>query len=156
MVVWGTKGKKTVESVGQFYCPICNEFRIYKQVRLTKTFHLYFVPVFPIEEYGVFIECQTCLNSFKPDVLDLYDFINSYEVRQIIKTIQQNLIYGLPLQVINLYLIENLGFQKETSSFIIRFATKGELKVCKSCMLTYHNNLMYCSNCGSLLTRYYE
>lgn len=69
MIIWGSKVRTKKLSHGQFHCPKCNTSRDYHLKRTVRSFTLYFIPLFPIEKGGYFVECQTCASSFAPTVL---------------------------------------------------------------------------------------
>jgi hypothetical protein len=69
-VIWGSKGRKVTTDKGQFFCPHCRSLRPYKRKKVAKYFTLYFIPLFATENYGEFVECQACENTYKPEVLE--------------------------------------------------------------------------------------
>lgn len=69
MVIWGSKGKSKTIGTGTFYCPHCKSHQLFKHEEVSKYFTLYFIPLFKTEKLGEYIECQTCLKTFKPEVL---------------------------------------------------------------------------------------
>jgi hypothetical protein len=68
MVIWGSKGKSKTIGTGTFYCPHCKSHQLFKHEEVSKYFTLYFIPLFKTEKLGEYIECQTCLKTFKPEV----------------------------------------------------------------------------------------
>ena len=70
MIIWGSKGRTFTEKNGEFYCPECNGYKNYEYKKVKKYFTLYFVPLFPIEDLGEYIECGSCKSTFKKNVLD--------------------------------------------------------------------------------------
>lgn len=70
MIIWGSKGREILESEGVFFCPECNKESNYSLKRLDKYFTLYFVPIFQTKVLGRFVECQSCKNQFKEEVLN--------------------------------------------------------------------------------------
>jgi tellurite resistance protein len=71
-IIWGSTGKKSVQDTGSFFCPQCSETRPYSHVIVKRWFTLYFLPVFPMETAGEYVECGGCAVTFKPEVLS-YD-----------------------------------------------------------------------------------
>ena len=69
LIIFGTRGVTYTSTRGQFQCPTCHEKRAYEKRRVRRFFTLYFLPVIPLDKVGEYIECQTCKNTFKPDVL---------------------------------------------------------------------------------------
>ena len=70
IIILGTKVRVIERSSGEFYCPNCSTRRPYKLKRYAKYFTLFFIPLFQIKNLGEQVECQKCLVSFKPRVLD--------------------------------------------------------------------------------------
>lgn len=71
MVIWGSKGKSKTIGSGTFYCPNCKSHRLYKNEEVSRYFTLYFIPLFKTHKLGEYIVCQTCLKTYKPEVLQL-------------------------------------------------------------------------------------
>jgi hypothetical protein len=69
MIIWGSKGKSKTIDTGTFYCPNCKSHQLFKHERVSRYFTLYFIPLFETKKLGEYIECQTCLKTFKPEVL---------------------------------------------------------------------------------------
>ena len=70
MLIRGSEGSEKELSGGQFFCPKCNLLRAYNQRPVSKTFTLYFIPVFETKNLGEAVECQVCKNGFDPRVLE--------------------------------------------------------------------------------------
>jgi len=69
MIIWGSKARKTVAQSGTFFCPSCKDDRGYTTYKWQKYFTLYFIPLFPTELLGSYVECRGCRGEFKPAVL---------------------------------------------------------------------------------------
>jgi uncharacterized tellurite resistance protein B-like protein len=72
LIIWGSRGVTSTLKSGQFHCPKCQGKRLYEHKRVRRFFTLYFIPLFPIKDLGEFVECQTCDQTYKEEVLD-YD-----------------------------------------------------------------------------------
>ena len=70
MIIWGSKGRTSTESSGQFYCPDCSDYKNYAHRKVKKWFTLYFIPIFPMSDLGEYIECDTCKSTYKTNVLE--------------------------------------------------------------------------------------
>lgn len=70
-ILFGTRGVAYTKGAGEFTCPACNAEREYKHIRIRQFFTLFFIPVIPLMLRGEFVECKTCSNKFKLDVLEL-------------------------------------------------------------------------------------
>ena len=70
MVIWGSKGKSKTIGTGSFYCPHCESHQLFKHEEVSKYFTLYFIPLFKTHKLGEYLECQTCLKTFKPEVME--------------------------------------------------------------------------------------
>jgi hypothetical protein len=69
MVIWGTKGVTKVGKTGEFHCPSCGESRTYSHKLVKRYFTLYFIPIFPMEDVGEYVECGSCRGTYKTLVL---------------------------------------------------------------------------------------
>ena len=70
--IFGTEGSSSNIGVGEFFCPECSDYKTYQHIKVEKKISLFFIPIFPIEDLGHYIECQNCNSTFKTNVLD-YD-----------------------------------------------------------------------------------
>ena len=69
-IVFGTRtGMKAAKIHGQFSCPVCGGLTTYVELRLKKHFHLFYIPVFKLEDQPSGIECQGCGNQFSEDAI---------------------------------------------------------------------------------------
>lgn len=70
MIIWGSKARKTTGQSGSFFCPSCKADRDYITHKWQRYFTLYFIPLFPTEQLGSYLECRGCRGEFNPGVLD--------------------------------------------------------------------------------------
>ena len=70
MIIWGSRGRTSVERSGDFYCPDCDDYKVYDHKKVKQWFTLYFIPIFPTKELGEYIECKECKSTYKQDVLE--------------------------------------------------------------------------------------
>ena len=150
MIIWGSKGRKKVVSKGQFYCPRCRTHRPYHNVRVSKHFTLYFIPLFETKHLGSFIECQFCFTPFDISVLG-YGQEMQAKFNQVVTAIEDQINEGVPVNIIYSELLET-GISEEAANNFLSVATKGKLLVCEKCKLVYSGSLSFCSACGSQLT----
>lgn len=71
MIIWGSRTRFSKTDEGTFYCPQEQGDRPFEKKMAKQWFTLYFIPVFPMNEIGEVIECQTCKAQFNPQVLSL-------------------------------------------------------------------------------------
>jgi len=69
MIIWGSKARKTTGKSGAFFCPSCKDECGYTLHKWQKYFTLYFIPLFPTEQLGSYVECRGCRGQFRPEVL---------------------------------------------------------------------------------------
>jgi hypothetical protein len=69
MIIWGSTGKEKEIAAGRFFCPRCMAQCGYRHIRVSNYFTLYFIPLFPTETLGDYVQCRQCLGQFKPEVL---------------------------------------------------------------------------------------
>ncbi len=70
MIIFGMRGVNSTMENGEFNCPQCEDFTLYKHKKVTRFFTLYFIPLIPLGRLGEFVECQQCKGTFVPEVLD--------------------------------------------------------------------------------------
>ncbi len=71
MIIWGSKTRQTRGKTGSFFCPGCQLDKGYAQVKWSRYFTLYFIPLFPTETLETRLECNSCKGQFKESVLGL-------------------------------------------------------------------------------------
>lgn len=82
MIIFGTRGLTLNKGKpGEFFCPGCNCRRTYQRKKVQRFFTLYFIPVIPLNVVQEFIQCQTCKQGYRPNVLE-YDPTAQREAQQ--------------------------------------------------------------------------
>lgn len=71
MIIFGTRGVTMNHEKGNFDCPGCGQ-AAYAHKRVRRFFTLYFIPVIPLDLLGEYVECSSCKETYKPEVLS-YD-----------------------------------------------------------------------------------
>jgi hypothetical protein len=158
LIIWGSKGKTKTIGSGTFYCPHCQARRNYEHIKVGKYFTLYFIPLFETKNLGEYIECKSCMMTFKKEVLELGPQIaerieTENQIRQLINKISSGLNAGTPVQFILEGLVQS-GVEKDIASRLLYEATGGKLKKCSRCGGIFKDELFYCSTCGSNLEKY--
>ena len=69
MIVWGTSFTNKVVATGQFYCPGCMQHRTYRLRRPKKWGCIYWIPLFPLQEFEPYVECTSCNGSYPETAL---------------------------------------------------------------------------------------
>ena len=64
MIVWGTSITNKVVATGQFYCPGCRQDRTYRLLRPRKWGCIYWIPIFPLQEFEPYVECASCNGTY--------------------------------------------------------------------------------------------
>lgn len=72
MIIFGTRGITTTPQQGDFNCPSCSSVENYWLKRVRRFFTLYFIPLIPLDKLGEYVECSSCKDTYKPDILE-YD-----------------------------------------------------------------------------------
>lgn len=71
MIIWGSRTRFSKTDEGVFYCPQERAERPFERKIAKQWFTLYFIPIFPMNERGEFVECQSCKGQFDTRVLDI-------------------------------------------------------------------------------------
>lgn len=70
LLLFGTRIVGFVKGKGFFFCSNCRAERAYKLKHYRRYFTLFLLPVIPLEDYGIGIECQTCKKKYEPGTED--------------------------------------------------------------------------------------
>lgn len=71
MIIYGTKHTTKTLQQGEFYCPHCSKRRPYVMARKKRWFHIYWIPMIPMQELPSYVECNVCKNAWQPRILEL-------------------------------------------------------------------------------------
>ena len=63
------KGEESHASWGHFFCPRCNNLRLYELKPASLDFTFYFIPLFETDNLDEFAVCLLCKKGFDPKVL---------------------------------------------------------------------------------------
>lgn len=55
---------------GEFHCPCCSGTRGYRHRRVRRFFHVFFIPLIPLNLAGEYVECAGCKGTYKLEVLE--------------------------------------------------------------------------------------
>lgn len=69
MIIFGFKVLKKKIGEGIFYCPREGGDRNYVHRQARRWFHIFFIPIIPLNELGDYVECTSCKNTYYKDVL---------------------------------------------------------------------------------------
>lgn len=69
MIIFGISTKQKAKPTGTFQCPVCQTERTYAELRHSRRFTLFFIPVLPLGSSSLGrIVCTSCGSEFSPDV----------------------------------------------------------------------------------------
>ena len=71
MIIYGTRGRRSLKDTGNFFCPKCQATRSYRHHAVTRWFTLYFIPLIPLGVHGEYVECGYCRTTWDPEVKTL-------------------------------------------------------------------------------------
>jgi tellurite resistance protein len=72
IIIYGTYGiTYSKGQPGEFYCPDCGHTATYRHRRVRRFFHIFWIPLIPLDLAGEFVECGACLGTYHLEVLDL-------------------------------------------------------------------------------------
>jgi hypothetical protein len=145
MIIWGSKVREKEIAAGQFNCPNCRTTRAYKHKRVDKYFSLYFIPLFKTQDLGEYVECQVCLQKYKPEVLS---YKEPSPAARMMETVKAELDSGLPMHMARQKLID-AKFYPSDADDIVKAAVGENPVTCPKCGFIYKNTIHSCSNCGT-------
>ncbi|MBL0212953.1 MAG: TerB family tellurite resistance protein [Myxococcales bacterium] len=71
IIVYGSYGiTYSKGSGGEFHCPTCSAPRAYRHRRVRRFFHVFFIPLIPLNLAGEYVECGQCRGTYKLGVLE--------------------------------------------------------------------------------------
>jgi tellurite resistance protein len=78
IIIYGVYGiTYTKGEPGQFHCPQCAVTQGYRHRRVRRFFHIFFVPLIPLNLAGEYVECGQCKGTYKVEVLAMMKGIAS-------------------------------------------------------------------------------
>lgn len=81
MIIFGTKATRKLLDKGSFDCPQCNNTTNFEKRRARTWFHLYFIPIIPMQTYPPYVECKACKGTFVEGVLNASTGATSDQIR---------------------------------------------------------------------------
>lgn len=69
LLIWGFKVRYADVASGTFYCPHEGGDRPYVKKLAKRWFTFFFIPIFPLNELGQFVECSSCQRGYDERVL---------------------------------------------------------------------------------------
>lgn len=67
-ILFGAEPSALRVGQGEFHCPECMGRRVYHRTRVRRRFH-FLGALIPAGSYGEYVECQSCMATFRPEVL---------------------------------------------------------------------------------------
>jgi len=68
-IIFGIDSKVKAKPSGTFQCPVCNVQRTYGELRQSRRFTLFFIPVLPLGSTSLNrVQCMTCDSEFDSGV----------------------------------------------------------------------------------------
>jgi hypothetical protein len=148
MIIWGSRGQEKDVASGQFYCPHCDGHKPYIRKRVAQYFTVFFIPLFESENLGEYIECQSCHEKYKPEILN---YKPPSPAQQFLLVLKQELEVGMPLHMLEKKLMASNLSEVEAKQ-LIENVTAGNQTTCQNCGFKYLGTIKLCSNCGNALT----
>ncbi|MCO8124962.1 zinc ribbon domain-containing protein [Stieleria sp. TO1_6] len=71
MILIGTMNLTRTREQGQYYCPTCHSTQEYRLRARRPFLTLYFIPVVPIGDAELFVQCSGCRDKWDPTVLEM-------------------------------------------------------------------------------------
>lgn len=154
-IIWGSRNRVSVVGRGEFWCPNCGKRHPYVHKRAKRWFTLYFIPVFPTQDLGEFVECEECHMTFRPEVLNYKPKRTgpTLSVEDQLKALRYRLEQGEAIE----YAVRDLtaaGLDREIALGAVKGVTGDMVRLCPTCHLTYAVNAEKCQECqGALETK---
>ena len=146
--IFGTRAREIKAGQGRFHCPHCEGERNYQLMKVKNYFTFFFIPIFPFSDLGEYVECDTCKDTYKVEVLQ------ETPEKILFRAIYADAVAGMPLQMITKKLTNTSHLQEpEAQAAVNQVAQQCVQKQCPSCHFTYlaDANLINCTSCGTEL-----
>jgi hypothetical protein len=147
-IIFGTRAKTRETGHGEFYCPSCKTTRHYIQKESANYFALYFIPLFKVDAPRVYIECQSCQNAFKAELLSMDT--TRLKASAMITEAEKEIRGGTPSHIIYRKMLAR-GIPEDVAKSLSLALLGSSPKICKSCACLYYSQVSACSNCGGEL-----
>lgn len=147
MIIWGSSGREVHVGEGQFHCPQCDGTQPFFHKRIARYFTLYFIPLFPIANYGEHIQCGSCGGQYEMDVLN---YRPPSQGERMALSLRTDLDSGLPLHMAQQKMI-SAGLDKETAQKMVEFAAEKPYSYCGKCNFYFRQTVRACTSCGGQL-----
>ena len=155
MIVFGSRVRHKRLGEGEFFCPKCQATRRYLHKKAVRYFTLYFIPVFPIQQLGEFVECQTCSVAFQPEARytrarPAPAHHSPEDLAVLMNSVRPRLEKGYPVD----YMIRDLAaasLDLDVARGLIDSAIGAARKTCPACGLSYASTAGACAECGGAL-----
>ncbi|MBN1429725.1 MAG: zinc-ribbon domain-containing protein [Anaerolineae bacterium] len=153
MIIFGTRVRHKHIGEGEFFCPKCQANRRYAHKQAVRSFTLYFIPIFPIQQLGEFIECQTCGVTLEPAARQTRQKPAArlpsaqQDLGSMMNSIKSRLDKGFPVE----HMIRELtaaNLDLEIARGAVQGAIGKNVKVCEKCNLAYSPAAGQCAECG--------
>jgi hypothetical protein len=139
-IIFGFRTRPKEIGMGRFGCPTCRKMQTYRRVRIVQYFHVFFVPLFPLESFGVFVQCLKCRRCWKPQVLEPRPLSPD---DPIVKEVRKRLAAGTPARAIRT-MLGRRGMDSEKIEEVLGLAAT----VCIHCFRTCSSIARSCPHCG--------
>lgn len=81
MIIFGTRATRKLLDKGSFTCPQCQDTTEFEKRRAREWFHLYFIPIIPLNTHPPYVECKRCKATFIEGVLNAATDAESQNIR---------------------------------------------------------------------------
>ena len=165
MIIWGSKGRTTTITSGEFYCPDCVDYKPYNHQKVKRWFTLYFIPIFPLSDLGEYIECSGCKATYKNNVLDFDPKSNYLKFKaKLYQTDINNMNYETELvQTITLdkFIIDNnlekidlLKIDTEGNEFNVLKGLKKKINIVNNILIEIHHRKLFLNYNSEMIHQY--
>jgi hypothetical protein len=146
VVFCGSAERDRLVRSGSFLCPNCRRDRFCTYRSIESRFHLFFVPLFRLDEVTEYVKCRDCRHCFTLPLMLPFLPRGGY----LASDLRVELRSGASIERVERRLVES-GVDRETARSVIRGMVGERLRSCPRCQLTYQENVVACWECGGPL-----
>ena len=148
VIIFGRQQRDWHAAYGKFHCRICRGERSYTLIKTCPFFHLFFIPIFPLETAKEAVECHDCGRQFEIDALSYTPIPGPKE--RLLARVEEQLATGKSAEEVRDVMTQP-GVSADLIQQAIHRALDGNTRVCARCNLHYSHSARACLKCGDAL-----
>ncbi len=147
MIIWGSRTWQEVVASSRFHCPKCNVIRCYQQKCTIMHPAWYSFLPFMSQIMDEFVECQTCGQTYRIEVLQ---YNPDSATDRLMLSVKYALESGMPAQALQEELVDS-GMNVAGATRLVDSVGERQQRTCPDCGARQAGSLLRCKRCSGLL-----